>query len=88
MSSDEAELAQTLETWRRLDDARQRRSARAHLTTLLSLPLGVLAFQPALFGGVATRAVLTFWAMSLVATAAALVEEWRLALRVARHRPG
>lgn len=88
MSSDEAVLAQTLETWRHLEEARQRRSTRAHLTTLLSLPVAGLALWPGGFSDVAARAALTFWAMSLVATAAALVEELRLSFRVARHRPG
>ena len=77
-------LAGAIDAHLALEEARHERSRRVHLTALLSLPLAVLALWPGLFSEIGRRAVLTFWAFSVLAAGWALLTEWRLARALER----
>jgi hypothetical protein len=66
-------------------DWARRRSTRAHLLALLSIPVAVLARWPALGSELTRRAVLVWWLLGAVAAAWALGQEvwlgWRLMAR-------
>jgi hypothetical protein len=76
-----ARLSGLLELHLALEEAREVRSRRFHVTALLSLPMSIAALWPQLLSDEGRRAVLTFWAMSVCAAAWAVAVEWRLRAR-------